>query len=257
MLTSLRTTSVLIVIAAALAAPAYAQQSARPNESPWAMRPPTPQAEATVTAQQLAAMKEAEKGTPAQQELARKVADAMTNENYGALKDLIAPSTLKCIGEHQDFLKDRIRRQFELPMSRKYKLRISQLPPNIMRDNDYSTYPMHATHLMEMQFTTEDGRDATVNLPIGQENGNWYEVEPCPTQLGMERFAKLQHMRAVHLEQAKMALTKVTNPVKSQLLALIGKHDAAAAWSVCMKETHLDYPTCHGVVAILSGEEAD
>ena len=255
MLTSLRSTIVLMAITVAFAVPAYAQQSPRTNESPWAMRPPTPQAAATLTAKQLAALKEAEKGTPAQQKFARKVADAMINKDYAALKEMVAPSTLKCIGKDEDFLQDRIRKQLELPMSRKYQLSISKLPPNLMMANKYSTYPMPATYLMTMQFDTPDGSNATVNLPIGQEDGKWYEVQPCPTQEGLERFAKLQHMRAVQLEHAKTVLAKVKDPVKSQLLTLIGKHDESGAWKLCMSSLHVDFPTCHAVVALLAGEE--
>jgi len=255
MLTSLRRTIVLTAITAVLAVPALAQQSPRTNESPWAMRPPSPQAAATLTAQQLAAIKEAEKGTPAQQAFARKVADAMTNKDYAALKDLVAPSTLKCIGKNEDFLQDRIRKQLELPMSRKYQLSLSKLPPNLMMANKYSTYPMPPTYLMTMQFDTPDGNNATVNLPIGQEDGKWYQVQPCPTQLGLDRFAKLQHMRATQLEHAKMALAKIKDPIKSQLLTLVGKHDNADAWKLCMSSLHYDFPTCHAVVALLAGEE--
>ena len=80
-------------------------------------------------AQQRAAIKEAEKGTPAQQALARKVAEAMVAKDYAALKLLIAPSTVKCIGAHQDFLQDRMKRQFQLPMNRKFKLTVTKLPP--------------------------------------------------------------------------------------------------------------------------------
>jgi hypothetical protein len=258
MLTSLRIVSVLIAIAAALAAPAFAQQStAKPNESPWAMRPPTPQAAATLTAQQLAAIKEAEKGTPAQQALARRVAEAMTNKDYAAIKDQIAPSTLKCIGKNQEFLQDRIRRQLALPMSRKFTLKVTPLPPNLMKATKYSTYPMPATHVMGIEFTTEDGRDATVNLPIGQEDGKWYEVQPCPTQEGLDRFAKLQQMRAKNLEHAKIAVANVKDPIKTQLLTLIGKHDNVAAWNLCMKSLHYDFPTCHGVVSLLAGQDTE
>ena len=255
MLTSLRRTIVLIAIAVGLAMPAYAQQSPRTNESPWAMRPPSPQAAATLTAKQLAAIKEAEKGTPAQQKFAHKVADAMLNKDYAALKEMVSPSTLKCIGKNDDFLQDRIRKQLELPISRKYQLSISQLPATLMMANKYSTYPMAATYLMTMQFDTADGNNATVNLPIGQEDGKWYEVQPCPTQAGLERFAKLQHMRTVQLEHAKTALAKVKDPVKSQLLTLIGKHDDSGAWKLCMSSLHYDFPTCHAVVALLSGQE--
>ncbi len=50
---------------------------------------------------------------------------------------------------------------------------------------------MPPTHLMGMEFTDQDGDTATVNLAIGQEDGKWYEAQPCPTEAGMERFAKL------------------------------------------------------------------
>ena len=95
MLKSLRPTFFLALLTAALAATAYAQDTPTPlpQESPWAMRPPTPQGAGTPTAAQIAAEKEAEKGTPAQQQFARKVVDAMSAQDFAQLKLLIAPST--------------------------------------------------------------------------------------------------------------------------------------------------------------------
>ncbi|MGH7923564.1 MAG: hypothetical protein ACREQH_03105 [Candidatus Binatus sp.] len=260
MLKSWRTKFAAFALTAALVppAPAAAQHTPRPQESPWAMRPPTPapKAAATLTAAQLAAMKEAEKGTPEQQALAHKVADAMYNKDFAALKQLIAPSTLKCLGKNQDFLEDRIRRQFALPINRKFQLSITKLPPNVMKATKYATYPMPPTHLMGMQFDTQDGT-ATVNLTIGQEGGKWYEAQPCPTELGMQRFAKLQHMRVERRERAKAAMANVKGPIKTQLLALIGKHDTVGAWKLCMSSLHYDFQTCHGIVELLSGGEGD
>ena len=211
---------------------------------------------ADLSARQLTAMKEAEKGTPEQQELARKVVDAMSAKDFAALKLLIAPSTLKCIGKNQDFLEDRIKKQFALPIDRKFKLTITKLPPNVMNASRYATYPMPPTHLMGIEFTTPDGSNATVNLTIGQEGGKWYEAQPCPTDAGMERFAKLQHMRMVQHERAKAAVGQVKDPVKSQLLALIGKHDNVSAWWLCMSSMKMDFQTCRGIVAILSGDDS-
>lgn len=249
----MRTIFPLLVIAAALAAPVYAQESAKPNESPWAMRPPTPQAAPTISAQERAA----QKGTPEQRKFAHRVANAMVDKDSAAIKQLIAPSTLKCIGAHQDFLHDRIRKQFELPMNRKFELTITKLPPNLLHNNKYSTYPMPPTHLMGMKFNTENGTAATVNLPIGQEDGKWYEAQPCPTDLGLERFAKLMKMRAERRERAKAAMAQIKDPLKSQLAALIGKRDDVGAWRLCMSSLHLDFPTCRGIVEIMSGNEAD
>src|ERR1022692_3170792 len=92
------TISVLLALAAAaaIATPATAQQSAAPQESPWAMRAPdaAPQGAPTRSAQDVAAEKEAEKGTPQQRELARKIVYAMYAKDFAALKQLIAPSTM-------------------------------------------------------------------------------------------------------------------------------------------------------------------
>jgi hypothetical protein len=256
MLKSLRMTfALLVVMTAAIASPAYPQESAKPQESPWAMRAPAavPQGAPTLSAQQRAAKEAAERGTPEQQAFARKVVDAMSSKDFGAMKQLFAPSTLKCIGKHDDYLQDRINRQLALPINKKYKLTITKLPPNILNPSKYSTYPMPATHLMGMDFTA-DGNDDTVNLPIGQDGGKWYEAQPCPTEAGMDRFYKLQHMKAQAHERAKVAAAQLKDPVKSQLLALVGKHDSMAAWKVCMSSLHYDFPTCRGMVAILAGD---
>ena len=108
-----------------------------------------------------------------------------------------------------------------------------------------------------MEFTADDGNHDTINLPIGQEAGNWYEAQPCPTADGMVRFAKVQQMQAKAHERAKAAMTQVKDPVKSQLLALISKHDNVAAWRLCMSSLKMDFPTCKGIVSIMSGAKSD
>ena len=189
MLKSLRTISILLMFAVAvLAAPAFAQEPANPQAAP--MTSPaaavSPHAESSLTAEQLAAQKEAEKGTPEQQELARDIAEAISAKDFSSMKDLFAPSTLKCIGDNQDFLIDRIKKQFALPMSANYHLTITKLPAGIPGPTKYATYPMRPTHLMSMDFTTNNGDDATVNLLIGQDDS-----KPASTMTGVRRFVVL------------------------------------------------------------------
>ncbi len=321
MLKSLRTISILLVFAVALlAAPAFAQEPAKPQAppaSPAAVG--TPQAEPSLTAEQLAAQKEAEKGTPEQQELARDVAEAISAKDFAAMKDLFAPSTLKCIGNNQDYVIDRIKKQFALPMSTNYHLTITRLPADIPRPTKYATYPMRPTHLMSMDFTTNSGDGATVNLligqddskpsstmtgmtrvvvllvislaalamlaigvllrsfwwlgggliagavgllvlvgnPFGQGHGDWYEAQPCPTQEGLQRFAKTQQLRAENQARVKAAVAELKDPLKSQLLTLISQHATTKAWDLCMASLKDDFPTCQGLVATLSGHEND
>ena len=263
MLKSLRTIFALLVLvaAAALAMPAFAQQSAGPDESPRAMSAATavPQGAATLSAGQIAAQKEAEKGTPEQQELARKLVDAVYSRDLTAMKRLIAPSVLKCVGQdkdRQEFLDNRIKKQFGLPINKNYRLIVTKLD-SVSKPSKYVTFPMRPTYLMGMEFDTQDGGTATVNRMIGQEDGNWYEAQPCPTELGMQRFAKQQQSRAAGRAKAKAATAQVKEPLKSQLLALIAKRDDADAWKLCMSSMHVDFQTARGIVGILSGDEAD
>jgi hypothetical protein len=239
-----------MVAVPALGTPAAAQYAA-PQESPWAMRAPA----AGATPSRVSVQK-AEAATPQQQEFARKLVDALYDRNLAAMKQLVAPSTLKCIGKDKEpFLDDQIKKQFDLPIDKKYRLTVTKLPPSVMHATDYATYPMLPTHLMAMEFPVPGGGTATVNQTIGQENDNWYEAQPCPTELGMQRFARLQKMQAVGRERAKAAMARVQEPLKSQLLALIAKRDNADAWKLCMKSLNVDFVTARRVVAMLAGNE--
>jgi len=250
-----RTMFALIAIAgaAALAAPAGAETLPGPNESPWAMRAPTPVPMAG--AKGSVQMTTPAKSTPEQQQLAHKMALAMYAKDYAALKQLIAPSTMKCIGKNQNFLDDRLRRQFELPISKDYHLTVLKLPPNLMRDTKFATYPIAPTYVVGMEFVTPEGSNVTVNEMIGQENGKWYEVQPCPTELGMEQFAKRQQTRAQYRDRAKPFVAHLQEPLKSQMMAYITKRDNVDALNLCMNSLHVDIQTAHEIVRILAGDE--
>ena len=248
-----------LAAAAALATPAVAQQSAAPQESPWAMRAPAavPHGAPTRSAQEVAAEKEAEKGTPQQRELARKIVYAMYAKDFAALKQLIAPSTMKCIGQNQNFLDDRIRKQFDLPISKNYHLTVTELPANVMMANKYFTYPMPATHYVGIAFGTEDSGTITVNEWIGA--GKWPLVRGTAMPNGTWDAAICQAAADAgsRSRTGQGVCAHVQEPLKSQLLALIAKRDNADAWTLCVKTLHVDYQTAHEIVAILAGDEAD
>jgi hypothetical protein len=322
MLKSLRTISILLMFAAAaLTAPAFAQQSTNPQAPPMASpaAAASPEAEPSLSAEQLAAKKEEEKGTPEQQELSRDIAEAISAKDFASMKDLFAPSAVKCIGNNQDFLIDRIKKQFTLPMSTNFHLTVTKLPADIPRPTKYATFPMRPTHLMSLDFTTNNGDGATVDLligqddseppstmtgltrflvllvislaalamlavgvlfrsfwwlggglaagafgllvlvgnPFGQGHGDWYEAQPCPTQEGLKRFAAQQKLRAEDQARVKAAVADLKDPLKSQLLALIGQHATSKAWNLCMASLKEDFSTCQGLVATLSGHDND
>ena len=250
--------AVALSASAALASPAGAQNLARPQESPWAMRAPAqPIAGATPSRIQVQQMK-AEVITPQQQLFADQLILAVRTKDKVKMKELIAPSVLACVGkDHAAFLDARIKKQFSMPVPEKHKVSVSQLPPKVFNNSKYVTYPLMATHVLSMDYNMADGTNVTVNQLIAQEDGKWYEAQPCPTAEGMVRFEKMEKNRKLGEERAKQVFARVQDPLKSQLLALIAKRDNADAWKLCMSQLHVDFQTARAVVSMLSGDEMD
>jgi hypothetical protein len=245
--------------AAALAAVAGAQVSPVPQESPWAMRAPAaPVAGATPGGTAVVEHVKAEPMTREQKEFAHRLFGTIYDKDLARMRELIAPGTLKCIGTDKEaFLDSRLKREFTFPISEKYRFTVTTLPKNVGSSNRFATFPVPATHLLGMDFSTGNGGSVTLNEMIGQENGKWYLIQPCPTELGMQRYKKQQERRAIGLARAKTAYARVQEPLKSQLMAYIKKRDDADAWKLCMKSLNVDFETAREVVALLAGDPVD
>ena len=194
-------------MAVTLAAPAYPQESAKPNESPWAMHAPTaaPQGAPTLSAEEVAAIKKAEQGDTGAAGL--RAQGRRRDGLEGLRRDEAAvsrPSTVKCIGKNQDFLQDRLNRQFALPISQKFKLTITTLPPNIMNPSKYSTYPLTADsfddHGVRPRPTPITTRLISLSARKPANGTSRSHVRPTPGWFG---FAKLQKDKELGHEHAK------------------------------------------------------
>jgi hypothetical protein len=242
-----------MVALAALSIRVSAQQAPAAQESPWATRAPSasgaaqspvnvPHPEATITPQQRA--------------FAKKYVAALDAEDSAKMRTLIAPDSLKCFDQSkQPFLDVWIRKQFRNEIPADSQVSVMALPQGLYKTSKMATYPMRATHLMAFEFKKPDGSTVTINQTVGQEGGAWYLAVPCPTAAGMVRFAKLQQIRAMSRERAELVYPKVKEPLKSQLLALIAKHDQASAWKLCVQSLHVDFMTAQAVVDKLASEK--
>ena len=240
------------VAIAALSIRTEAQQPAA-QESPWATRAPS----ASGTTQSRANVLHPEETiTSAQRAFAKKYVEALDAEDSAKMRALIAPDSLKCFDQSkQAFLDAWIQKQFRREIPANNMISVMALPPDMYKVSKMATYPMRGTHLMAFEFKNTDGSTITLNQTIGEEGGAWYLAVPCPTAAGMNRFAKLQQIRAMSRERAEIAYGKLKEPVKSQLLALIAKHDNAGAWKLCAQSLHVDFLTAQGVVDKLASEK--
>jgi hypothetical protein len=62
-------------------------------------------------------------------------------------------------------------------------------------------------------------------------------------------------MRARSRQRAELVYGKLKEPLKSQMLALIAKHDKASAWKLCVQSLHVDFMTAQAVVDKLANEK--
>jgi len=251
-----RTTIALLplVAIAAFWIRAGAQQPPAAQESPWATRPPA--ASATGAMSQVNVLHPETKITPAQRTFAKKYVEAVDAEDSAKMRALIPDDTLKCFDKSKEpFLDAWIQKQFRHQIPANNQLSVMALPPDMYKVSKMATYPMRGTHLMAFEFKNPDGSTITLNQMIGEEGGAWYLAVPCPTAAGMNRFAKLQQIRAMSRERAELVYPKVKEPLKSQLLALIAKHDNAGAWKLCAQSLHVDFITAQVVVDKLASEK--
>jgi hypothetical protein len=229
-------------------------QNPAAQESPWATRQPAASASSTMQSQVEVIHPSA--ATPSQRKFAGKFVKSVQAEDSAQIRELIAPTTLKCFDQsRQEFLNTWIKKQSRFKIPDDHKLSVSTLPPEMAKSSKVSTFPVRATHLMEFEYSTPDGSTITLNQMIGQEGGNWYLIPPCPTAEGLERFAKIQKIRDAGRIRAEQAYAKVQEPLKSQLLALIAKHDNASAWKLCISQLHVDFMTARAVVERLANEQ--
>ncbi len=251
------TIALLAMVAIAAISPwAGAQQPPAAQESPWASRPPEASAPGTIHSKVDVIHSSEAAVTLAQRTFAGKFVKSVQAQDPAQVRALIPPATLKCFDKsRQEFLDEWIKKQFRFPIPDEHRLSVSVLPPEMAKPSKISTYPVLGTHIMEFEYSTPDGTTITINQVIGEAAGKWYLTPPCPTAAGLERFAKIQKLRAAGRERAEHAYAQIQEPLKSQLLALIAKHDNASAWRLCIQSLHVDFMTAQAVVAKLASEK--
>lgn len=257
-------TLALIAIAATAVStqPASAQNSAKPQDSPWAMRAPaTPAAAATpapgAAPTQAAAKVERPQITPEQRQFAEKLIAAMRAKDLAKLNEMVAPSVRACFNKDtQPYLDAVLNKQMKHQVPKEYTLKIGAVPPQVSQPSKYVTIPLMPTQVLEIEYTQADN-SITLNRLIAQEHGKWYTVASCPTAAGMERFRKLEKIRQAGRERAKEFMAQVKPPLKAQVIAYVNKGDNADAWKLCMKTLHVDFYTARELVSMLTGESDD
>lgn len=242
-----------VVVIANPSTRAGAQQAGAPKQSAPAAT--------SATVKEQAAGKETdtgeEKATPEQRAFAEKYVQSVQAEDVTKMRTLIPPTTLKCFdGDKQKFLDEWLEKQIRYGIPKDYKIDVSAIPPDTAGPSKMATYPVPRTHVMEFEYTAA-ANTITISQEIGREGGRWYLIPPCPTAARMAVFMKKEKMRAIAKDRAEHAYAELKEPLKSQLLALIAKHDNRGAMKLCVKSMHVDPTTAQFLLAKLAGDKID
>lgn len=195
--------------------------------------------------------------TPEQRAFADKFVAAIEAQNVAKMRALVAPTTLMCFaGGKGKVLDSWIEDQFEYQIPKGYQVTASPIPPDMLVPTKMATYPIPRTHLMEFQYSS-GGATETVTEEIGQEAGQWYAIPPCPTAKRMKQFTLTERKRAIARDRAEHAYAQLKEPLKSQMLDLIAKHEKSAAMNLCIKSMKVDAATAQALVQKLAGDKYD
>ena len=196
------------------------------------------------------------KMTAQQREFGERMVKAIQQEDTDQLKKLLAPQSLACFDQgKQAYFDTWLGKHFRFKVAKRYSLGVAKLgsPAGTSR---LFTYPVAPTHLLEIQFKDSESREVTLSRLMAEQNGRWYEVAPCPTQLGMDRFNKIQAAKAVGSEaRAKAAYARVDQPLAARIRDFLAHDDQASALKLCAESLHVDAGTARQVVAMLANEK--
>jgi hypothetical protein len=193
------------------------------------------------------------KMTPQQRAFGERMVKAIQQEDADELKKLVAPGSLACFNQNkQAFFDTWLDKHFRYKVAKHYSLSVAKLGSPAGTSKSF-TYPVAPTHTLEIQFENSERQDITLNRLIAQQDGKWFEVAPCPTQSGMDRFNKIQAAKGE--ARAKAAYARVDQALAGRIREFIAHDDQANALKLCAESLHVDSDTARQVVAMLANEK--
>lgn len=189
--------------------------------------------------------------TPAQLKFADAYVKAVNDGDAAALRKLIAPKALACFNKKNEiFLNEWIERQLRDQIAPSYKITIEQFDASDMGKSKLFTLPVMPTHQLDIS-TTLNGRAVTIGRPIAYQDGEWYEIAPCPTDLGVRHSLQRQRHLTDQQKKAAMLYNSLSPAFKKQLYQLLIANQMAQACKETSAQLKVDIPTGCRVAQIL------
>lgn len=189
--------------------------------------------------------------TPAQLKFADAYVKAVNDGDAGALRKLIAPKALACFNKKNEiFLDEWIERQLRDQIAPAYKITIEELDASDMGKTKLFILPVVPTHQLDIS-TTLNGRAVTLGRPIAYQDGEWYEIAPCPTDLGVRHsITRQQHFTEQQKQAAKLYIS-LSPAFKKKLYQMLLNNQMAQACRETSAQLKVDVQTGCRVAQVL------
>ncbi|MGB6089050.1 MAG: hypothetical protein WBG26_06115 [Candidatus Binataceae bacterium] len=189
--------------------------------------------------------------TPAQLKFAQAYVKAVNDGDAAALRKLIAPKALACFNHKNEiYLDEWIDRQLRDQIAPAYRITIEELDASDMVKTNLFTLPVMPTHQLDIS-TTLNGSDVTIGRPIAYQDGQWYEIAPCPTDVGVRHSIQRQQHFTYQQKQAQMLYNSLSPAFKKNLYQLLIQNQTGQACRQTSAQLKVDLQTGCRVAQVL------
>ena len=177
---------------------------------------------------------------------------AYNSKDPGRVMALNVPEWRACITPaNKDVYDELLRQLLRDPITPGYLL--SLMPVNegnlkaLARQAYFPVKPERELHIDWQYPNTNDGDQ--VVLYLAHQNGRWMTDSPCMTAMAIKDYRDA----AVDREKYKAQAAAIKEPLRSELLAMVGKHQLGEAEQLYQKAAGCDMKTAMLVVNALAG----
>jgi hypothetical protein len=184
---------------------------------------------------------------------------ARQSKDATKIVDLFHPSVRACItAQNQPYFNFVVAQELrDVPSGNYTKLTIKPVPPKgppmiwaffPAKGFPYAVMP---THTIQMDYDLGPNNSYSNIIEVAPSGGSFYLVTACPNAQGMSFMREFQAQGERQKARAKKLVSKLHDPLLSQIKALLAKHDRIGADKAYEKATGADLTTAETVMDAL------
>jgi hypothetical protein len=180
---------------------------------------------------------------------------AMNAKDVARLLSFYHPKSLACITpETKDYYDGAMAVSLRQSVPANYKFSVTPVNEgNLKAIESMARFPVKPTN--ELHIDYQQGDDSgTVVMWLARENGRWFADQPCATEQSLKQFRDGAAARQVAMARYKSLADGIKDPLRSELIAMLRKHETGAATDRYREASGQDMQTSMFVINELKSE---